>query len=163
MSIANAMLAEDAKIVSAYGPATPSTAVPDYVSFKNYNRCTIIIQGLNASTVTGSAVTLSQATAVAGTSAKAVPLATYWANLNTAATDTLVPTNATSNTFTTATTNSLATMYVIEVLASQLDTSNNFDCLTINLANAVNTTLSVTYVMCDSRFAAETPPTAIVD
>lgn len=163
MSIANSALAENAKTVVALSHTAPSGTTPAYVSMKNYGRCTIIIAGRNTTTVTGSAITLAQATAIAGTNEKALALSSYWANANTAASDALVNTAATSNTFTTSSTNSINFVYQIEVKASDLDTTNSFDCVRVATANTVNSTLTVVYILRDPRFADASPPTAVTD
>lgn len=160
---ANAKIAERCKVVTGFGPGTPSTTVADYVCLKNYGRCTILIQALNGSTVTGSAITLHQATAVANTGEKGLAFSTMHANVDTAASDTLVETAVTSNTFTTATTNTKGLLYVIDVPASALDVANNYDCLTVKAATGVNTTLSITYLLSEPKYAKATPPSAIVD
>ena len=112
----------------------------DYVSLKGYERATIVIAVDNATTVTGGAITLKQATSVAGTSEKALAFASYFANIDTGASDTLTETTATSNTFTTDTTDNKNLLYVIEVNAADLDVANGFDCLRVDsllMANAV--------------------------
>jgi hypothetical protein len=159
----NAKLAEQCKIVTGYGPGTPSTTVADYVCLKNYGKCTVIIQALNASTVTGSAITLHQATAVANTNEKALAFSTMHANIDVAATDTLVATTVTSNTFTTDTVNTKGSLYVIDIPASSLDVASDFDCLCVKAATGVNTTLSVTYILSEPKYAKATPPSAIID
>lgn len=135
------------KIVAAqiFAPATPSSAAPRYISLKGVQAVEIVISGVNtASGVTGSAVTLNQATAVAGTSAKALGFNYYYASTDQANSYALTNTNATSNTFTTLTTGSRQFVYRIPVDPASLDTANSFDCLSVGLANAVNTTISVT-------------------
>jgi hypothetical protein len=160
---ANAMLHEQAKIVTGFGPGVPSTSTSDFVSLKGYERCCVIIQALNGTTVTGSAITLNQAQDVANTAGKALAFSTQYANVDTGATDTQVETAVTSNTFTTNTTNSKGLMHIIDVKASDLDVANGFDCLAVKLATAVNSTISVTFVLYPARFAKATPLTAIVD
>ena len=68
----NAELHEQCKIVTGFTHLTPSSSTPDYVSLKGYNGCAIIIQALNVTTVTGSAITVKQATTVAAAGEKAV-------------------------------------------------------------------------------------------
>lgn len=159
----NAELADLAKIVSALGPVTPSTSTPDYVSMKGFDRMAVIIQVLNGSTVTGSAITLHQATAVAGTSEKALAFSKMKANTDTGAGDTLTATDVTSNTFTTNNTNAKGLLYVIDVKAQDLDVANGFDCVRLGTANAVNTTLSVTYIMYPARYGSPAAVAAITD
>ncbi len=163
MISSNAKLVEQAKVVWGFGPAVASTSQADFVSLKNYERCCIIIQSLNSTTVTGSAITLGQATSVANGSGKALGFSFQYANLDVAATDTFVETAVTSNTFTTTAVNSKTSLYAIEVKATDLDINNGFDCLTVNLATSANTTHSVTYILYPAKFAKATPPTAITD
>jgi hypothetical protein len=159
----NAALHEQAKIVWGMGPKAPSTTVPDYVCLKGYSRCCIIITGLNTTTVTGSAITLKQASAVANTGEKALAFDKGFANLDVTATDTLVETAVSSNTFTTAATNSINFMYVIDVLPEVLDVTNSFDCVRLGTGDATNAVLSATYILYPAKYAKATPPTAITD
>jgi hypothetical protein len=159
----NSALHEQAKIVWGMGPKVPSTTVPDYVSLKNYSRCCVIITGLNTTTVTGSAITLKQATAVANTGEKALAFDKVFANLDVTASDTLVETAVTSNTFTTAATNSINFMYVIDVTPEMLDVTNNFDCVRLGTGDATNATLSVTYILYPAKYSKATPPASITD
>lgn len=159
----NGRLVEQAKLVTGLSSVVPSTSTPDYVSLKNYDRCTIVIQVKNATTVTGSAITVKQATAVAGTAEKALAFTTMHANLDVAATDTLVETAVTSNTFTTLTTNSKEALYVIEVQASDLDKANGFDCIRAGTADATAATLTVLYILRGTKYMSATPPAAITN
>lgn len=159
----NAALHEQAKIVWGMGPKVPSTTVGDYVSLKGYSRCCIIITGLNTTTVTGSAITVKQAQAVANTGEKALAFDKVFANLDVTATDTLVETAVSSNTFTTDSTNSINFMYVIDILPETLDQANNFDCIRLGTGNATNATLTATYILYPAKYAKATPLSAILD
>ncbi len=135
----------------------------DYVSLKGYDRATIIILVDNATTVTGAAITLKQATAVAGTGEKALAFESMRANVDCAAADTLTDTAVTANTFTTDTTDNKNLMYVIEVKASDLDVTNGFDCIRVDsllMANAVGVVL---YALHGARYASPQAVSAIVD
>jgi hypothetical protein len=156
-------LHEQAKIVTGLAPITPSSSTPDYVSMKSYGKLTAIISVDNGPTVTGSAITLKQATAVAGTGEKALAFSKVWANTDVGAGDALTETAVSSDTFTTDTTDSKNLMYVLEVDASDLDLDNDFDCIRVGTADAANTFLSVTYILWDAKYAKSTPPSAIVD
>ncbi len=162
MFSANAKLPEQCKIVQGLGPITPSSSTPDYVSLKNYARMSVIIS-VDNSTVTGSAITLKQASAVAGTGEKALGFAKYYANTDTAAGDTLTLTTATSNTFTTDTTNAKNLLYVIDIEASDLDVDGGFDCVRAGTANAANTVLDVVYVLYPPRYSSPAGVAAITD
>lgn len=141
-------LVDKVKFVTACPPAalTSTAGDGDYISMKNFDHLTIVILVDNATTVTGGAVTLKQATAVAGTGEKALAFTKMWANVDTGASDTLVETTVSSNTFTTATTDNKNLMYVIEVEATDLDTANGFDCIRIDVASMANAVGSVLYM-----------------
>ncbi len=156
-------LVDSAKLVTGLDPVVPSSSTPDYVSLKHYQHFTAVILVKNATLVTGSAITLKQATAVAGTGEKALSFSTVWANTDTGASDTLVETAVTSDTFTTNATDSKNLMYVIEVDAAELDTSNGFDCIRVGTGNATAATVTVLYVLSGARYAQATPPAAITD
>ena len=135
----------------------------DYVSLKNFSRCTVVIAVDNATTVTGGAVTLKQATAVAGTDEKALAFAKMYANLDVAASDTLVETAVTSDTFTTLTTDNKNALYVIEINAADLDVANGFDCLRVDVLLMANAVGFVQYILHDGRHASPLAISAITD
>lgn len=135
----------------------------DYVSLKGYAGCSIVIAVDNATTVTGGAVTLKQATAVAGTSEKALAFSTYLANTDVGASDTLVETTATSNTFTTDTTDNKNQLYVIDVKAEDLDVANGFDCIRVDVASMANAIEGVFYILHGARYASPIAISAITD
>lgn len=159
----NGLLVEQTKIVTGLACVVPSTSTPDYVSLKGYHKMTVIITVKNATTVTGSAITLLQASDVAATGAKALAFTTMWGNIDTAATDTLVQTAVTSNTFTTDSTNSKDLQYVIEIDPTDLDMANDFDCVRAGTADATAATVNVTYILWPAKHMKATPQTAITD
>lgn len=159
----NAALHDLAKIVTGLAPITPSTSTPDYVSMKNFDRCSIIIMADNAATVTGSAITLHQATTVAAGGEKALAFSTVQRNVDTGAADALAEAAVSSNTFTTANTENKNLLYVIDVKAEDLDRAGGFDCIRAGTANAVNTVLSVLYVLYPARNASPKAVSAITD
>lgn len=103
-----------------------------YVSMKGYSRARITIVIADGTTVTGTAVTLKQATAVAGTNEKALAFTRMLANTDYAASKTMTETAVTSNTFTTQTTNSKDSVYFIDLKAEDLDLANGFDCFRVD-------------------------------
>lgn len=163
MSPNELLLVEGAKLVTGLAPILPSTSTSDIVSMKNYDRLAIIIIGDNATTVTGSAITLSQCTDVAAGGAKTLAFTKQWANIDTAASDTLVETAVVSNTFTTTAVNDKNYLHVIELKASDLDVAGGFDCVRVNAATGVATVLSIIFVLYNSRYKKATPPSAIID
>lgn len=157
----NALLSEQCKIVAGLCPITPSTSTPDYVSLKGYERVTAIVMVDNATTVTGSAITLKQATAVAGTSEKALSFSKAWRNIDIDAADTLSEFAVSSDTFTTDATNNKNLLYVMEVKAEDLDVNNGFDCFRVGTGNATAAVLSVLYILSGPKFG--TAASAITD
>lgn len=157
----NAGLSEQAKFVNGLLGVVPSTSSPAYVSLKNYERVTINILVKNATTVTGSAITLKQATAVAGTNEKALAFSKVKRNVDMGAGDTLTEVDVTSNTFTTDATNSKNLRYVIEVKAEDLDVNNGFDCIRVGTGDATAATVTVEYVLWGRKYS--TMPSAIAD
>lgn len=166
MMNSNVNLTEQAKVVVALGPRVPSSSTPDFVSLKGYNRCTVQIVQTKTTGVTGSAITITQATDVSNTSGKTLAFTEAFRALNTGAggnTDTLASFAVSSNTFTTDTTNSVTDLYVIELHEGMLDTANDFDCIRVNTGDAVNATIAVIYTLWPAKFGKNQPPSAIVD
>lgn len=136
----------------------------DYVSLKGYEGCLIKIFVDNATTVTGGAVTLKQATDVAATGGeKALSFAKMWANTDAAAGDTLTETAVTSDTFTTSTTDNKNLVYVVDVKASDLDVANGFDCLRVDVLLMANAVGAVVYELYGARYASTAAVSAITD
>lgn len=158
----NGLLNEQAKIVTMLASSGGGSGeVP--VSLKGYERATIILTALNVTTVTGSAITLKQSTVIALTDEKALAFTKMWANIDTGASDALVETAVTSNTFTTDATNSKALQYVMEVKAADLDIDNGFDVLRIDTTAATASTMSITVILWPAKDMKATPLSAIVD
>lgn len=154
-------LVDACKVVTGLAPITPSSSTPDYVNLENYNKVAVVIAVDNGSTVTGSDITLLQATDASGTGAKAVAFADYWANIDTAASDTLTLTTATSNTFTTDATNAKNLLYVIEIDVDDLDTDNGFVWFRAGTGNGANMVACVLYFLLGPRYQSPVAVTAI--
>ena len=134
-------------IVHAFKEAVPSSATPTYVSMKGYDHVGIWISFKNATGVTGSAITLNQATAVAGTGAKPLAFTTVFVVVDDSANVIPVQTPVTNNTFTTDATSSKNGWYMIEVDSSTLDVANSYDCLSVGIGNATAATVGAVYLM----------------
>jgi hypothetical protein len=120
-------------VVAAAGLLLTSTlGDTTYVSMKGYRRLQIIISIADGTTVTGTAVTLQQATAIAGTGEKPLAFTRMLANTNYAASKAMVETAVSNNTFTTQTTNSRDSVYIIDVDADDLDVAGGFDCVRVD-------------------------------
>lgn len=154
-------------VVTAVGLLLTSTlGDTDYVSMKGYSRAQIIIVIADGTTVTGTAVTLKQATDVAGTSEKALAFTRMLANTDYAASHAMTETAVTSNTFTTQTTNSKDSVYIIDVQASDLDTANGFDCFRVDCTGHAATAprgCAVIVNLYGKRYSGSTPVEAIAD
>ena len=148
-------------VVAAAGLLLTSTlGDTTYVSMKGYQRCQIIISIADGTTVTGSTITLKQATAVAGTDEKALAFTRMLANTDYGASKTMVETAVTSNTFTTQTTNSKDSLYIIDVDASDLDVANGFDCLRVDGTGHAATAsrgVVVLYNLYGARYSGASP------
>ena len=160
----NANVHEQCKTVLAIPPGADGGA-GDYVSLANYDRCAVILTVDNGTTVTAGAVTLKQATAVAGTGEKALAFSRMRANVDTGASDALVETAVTSNTFNTDGTNDKNQLYVIDVKATDLDIESGFDCMRVDVAAAINNAVvGAVYVLWPARHrTGGQGPSAIVD
>lgn len=137
---------------------TGAAAAARWVSLKNYQRMYIIIL-TGAWAAASAAVTLAQATAIAGTGSKALAFTKYYHDETTSGT--LVATTC-SSTFNLDTANS---MYVIDVDPGDLDHTNAFDCVTVAIASpgVAADFYGVAYILYQPRFADPTPPTALLD
>ncbi len=56
MIMSTAQFVEQAKIVQVLSNTTPSSTTPRRISMKGWERCTVVINALNATTVTGLAI-----------------------------------------------------------------------------------------------------------
>lgn len=111
--------------------ATPAAvATGDYVSLKDHERVTFIIQGASG------VVTVTQATAVAGTGEKAVAFDKFYNVADASASSKLVETAVSNNTFT-----GTGDLQVVEIDKSDLDIKNGFAA--VACAFATGTCLAV--------------------
>lgn len=161
----NAQITDVCKIVQALAPVTPSSSTPRRVSMKNFDRVTVQIQVKNATTVTGSAITLHQSQTVAGGGEKALAFTTARRNIDTAAAggDVLADFAVSSNTFTTDSTNSKDLIYFVDVKAEDLDRANGFDVLRVGTGNATAAVVSASYIMHKARYASPAALSVITD
>lgn len=154
---------EDIKPVLGLLATVPSSSTPDYVSMKGYSHLTALVLVKNATTVTGSAITLKQATAVAGTAEKALAFTKMQANEDLGASDVLTEVAVESNTFTTDDTNSKNLLYRIDIDADDLDADNGFDCVRVGTGDATAATVTVLYLLSGPRYNKGHSPAAITD
>lgn len=155
-------LPEACKVVGILKPATDAAGrTSRYVSLKNAHKAWIIVyvEQANAATI---ALSVLQATAVAGTGSKAITKTVpIWSNQDVAGGDTQTrETDAVS--FTTSV--ALKEKQVIfQIDPATLDQANGFDCIGISTgaSNVANLTSAV--VVVESRYPAANPATTATD
>lgn len=153
-------LIEKTHPVAAFKPQTGGSAITgDYISLQNAEHVTVLvhINQANAATV---ALTIEQATAVAGTSSKAITNAVPIYLIADAATSDVWAAQTAAVSYTTDATLK-EKLVAFEIPASSLDLANGFDCITVKAgaSNAANI-LSAVYIMSGERYQGKT---AIVD
>jgi len=152
-------MVNNVKIVANSDPAnyTGAANTPEYVSLKDYNHVTFIIH-CGAWAGGTAAVTVNEATAVAGTSAQALAFTKQWTNVTDTSTDTLVETTVTSNTFNLS---AAGAIHVIELDAEAL--SDGFDCVGVAVATpgSNNDYYSIDVILSDPRYGSY--PSAITN
>lgn len=155
------LMVQEQKLLWAVEPKnyTGAAATKKWASLKLYGHLTIVIQ-TGAWAGGTAAVTVEQATAVAGTGAKALSIAKVWHDEATSGT--LVEEVVASNTFNLDTANKI---YVIEIDASELDVANGFDCVSVAIASpgANADFYGVIYVLSEAAYQSATLPSALVD
>lgn len=156
----NANLTEWAKIIFALVNTVPGTTVPTRVSLKGYLRATVLIFVKNATTVTGSAITLKQSTTVTGTNEKAIAFTKAWRNLDLGVGQELAEFAVAANTFTTDNTNSKNLLYVMEVTPDMMDADGGFDVLGVGTGDATAATVTVQVILWPAK--AGGPPANMV-
>ena len=124
-------------------PAVVATG--DYVSLKEHERVTFVIIGASG------VVTVSQATAVAGTGAKAVSFDHFYNVADASVTGQLVKTAVASNTFT-----GTGSIQVVEIDKSDLDIENDFNA--VACAFATGTCLAILHDNKVGRVGAQSNP-----
>lgn len=148
----NANFVEQVATVFALAPIVPSTSTPTYICLKGYHRMVAQIFVKNATTVTGSAITVKQATAVAGTSEKAVAFTEAYRNIDVAAAWPIAKFTVAANTFTTDSTNSKNLFYSIEITPDMLDLAGGFDCVRIGTGDGTAATVAVAYQLWPAKY-----------
>lgn len=140
----NAALVEQAAIVSIvlpkdmHGSANPG----DWVSMKNYDKCTFIVHKGKGTDGQDPAFTLTQSAVVAGSNPKPLKLTTVWlkqgADLKAIGGFTRVDqadATAALGVYTNTDSAQAEGLYVIEVKAEDLDRDNGFDCVNLSWAD----------------------------
>lgn len=137
---------------------TGAAVAGDWMSMKDYARCTVLImQGAWAGGTP--AVTLKQATAVAGTGTKTLGFTKKVSKVGLTGA-VWVAADVTSDTFDLPATAN--TITAIEVSAESLDTDNGFDCFQVAIASpgANADLIAVAYILSGARYPSDVEETA---
>ena len=163
------LFAEEAQLAAGFVPVNMATGANDgdWVSMKHYRHLAIIL--FKGAGVAGEdpTITLEQATAVAGTSAKALAAITavyikQGADLFAIGTFTKV-TQVAAATYTNLTLAEEQAIIVIELNAEDLDVEGGFDCVRARVADVGNSSQigGLLYLLSGPRYAP--PLSAIID
>jgi hypothetical protein len=176
----NTDLMESIQIVSAFAPGTDinTDADGDWVSLKNYDGCLVVFHKAAGTAGDDPSIKLQQATAVAGTSAKALTFNHIYHKIGATAlsaigTFTKVELTSATDDLDLVSVNGAdlltdvgETLIVVNVRAPDLDVDNSFDCLQLQIEgdDIGNATLAAAYyVLYNCRYPGLVTPSAIVD
>ena len=164
-------LIDECQIVSGFVPVDMQTAANDgdVVCMKNYNRLTVIFFKGIGTAADDPVLTFTQATEVAYSTSKALATITeYWSKQGTQTgigTFTRTTQAAGSTVTLDATSAESEGLYIFEIVGSDLDEANSYDCVRVSVADVGgNPQLgAMLYLLSEPRFAAATMPSAIID
>lgn len=166
----NNLFVEEAQIVMAIVPVDSQSGANtgDYVSLKNYERCTVVV--IKAAGVAGDdpVITMTQAQDVAGTGVKELNFTRVDAKVGAQTgigTFTTV-TQAAGNTYTDTVSAEAQAIFVVEFKAEDLDVNNSFDCLKVAIpdtGSAGAQLLTAIYILRGPKFGGATSASAIID
>lgn len=163
----NALLVEQMQIVSAIVPVDLSAAANngDWVSLKNYARCSVVFFKAAGTAADDPVLTLRQATDVSGTSAKALNFTRVDSKVGaqTGIGTFTTTTQSAANTFTDTVSAEAQAVFVIDIKSEDLDVANAFDCVQFQVPDiGANAQLGCAlYLLWGSRY--NPPLSAIVD
>lgn len=164
-------LIDEIQIVPGFLPVDMSGGANDgdWVSLKNYDRCTIIFIADSGTAGDDPVLSLQQATDVSGTDAKDLEVidtvfVKQGASLAAIGAFTKETQTAAAS-YTDDTSAEVEKVWVVEVQAPELDVANDFDCLRARVADVGgNAQLgTLIYVLSHPRHAADPMPSAISD
>lgn len=164
----NQHLLEKLQIAAGFVPVdlAGAAAAGDWVSLKNYGRCAIVLIKAAGGAGEDPVLSLEQATDVAGTDAKALTFDRIDVKQGTLTGigEFTKLANADAD-YTDAASAEAQAIWVIDVLAEDLDIDNGFDCLRASLADVgvVAQLGAMLYLLHEPRYAGDPLPSAIVD
>lgn len=148
--------------IQSLAPATDAAGrTGKYVSLKNCLRAWILVE-VNQGDANTVLLAPKQATAVAGTGAKALAnVVPIWANADTANTaNASRATDAVNYTTSAATT---PKMVIFQIDPAQLDVANNFDCISLTTGASNVGNITSCQIIVEPRHKQATPPSVIAD
>ena len=176
----NTDLMENINIVTAFSPGTDvnTDASGDWVSLKNYDGCLVCFHKAVGTAGDDPAIKLQQATAVAGTGAKALNFNHIYhkiggTGLTAVGTFTKIELTTATDDLDLVSVNSVdlltdinETIVVVNVRASDLDVDGGFDCINLEIEGddfGSSCLASAWYILYNVRHSGSTPKSAIVD
>ncbi len=171
MDFVNHLFAEGAQVVPAIMPVDLNDGANpgDWVSLKEFGRCTIAVLANNGTAANDITVTVNQATDVSGTGSKALPferIATKQATALTAVGQYTEVEQTASETYTDGTNGEDELLYLIDITPDMLDSDNDFDCVQVSLNQAGAAKIGCAlYILTNPRHAGAPAdlPSAIAD
>lgn len=166
----NNLFVEEAQIVMAIVPVDSQSGANngDWVSLKNFERCTVVV--IKAAGVAGDdpVITLKQASDVSGTGAKALNFTRVDSKVGAQTGIGVFTTNtqAAGNTYTDLVSAEAQGIFAIEVKAEDLDVNNGFDCVQLSIpdtGSAGAQLLSAIYILRGGKFNPALGTSAIID
>jgi len=155
-------LPQDMKMVVAAAPQTTNAAVTgDYISLKNCSGRMWVLLSFTQAVAHATAITLEQATDVAGTGSTAITNAVpIWSNVDVAAGDTMTQRTAAVSYTLPATTKNMLVCFQVD--AGTLD--EGYDCITVKTAASSQASdfVSAVYLI-DNKYGGDSAPTFITD
>jgi hypothetical protein len=163
----NALFAEQVQVCAGFVPVDMSAAANngDWVSMKNFARCTIVLFKAAGTAGDDPVLTVRQATAVDGTGAKALNFTRVDSKVGTLTSvgTFTANTQAAANTYTDAVSAEAQGIFLIDIKSEDLDVANGFDCVQFQVPDiGANAQLGCAlYLLWGSRY--NPPVSAIVD
>ena len=139
----------------------------DWIDMSLYQHCTVIFAGDIGTAGDDPTLTLLQASDNAGTGSKALTFTRIWEKEGATAINAIgtftARTQAAANTYVSATGGENEQLIVLEIDSDQLDTANNFNHISMTIADvgAAGKLICVLAILSEPRFAQAATPTAI--
>jgi len=163
-------LTEECQVVSAIVPIDLAAGANngDWVSMKGYADLDIIVFADAGAAGEDPVLTVTQATAVAGTGSKALNFTRVDSKVGaqTGIGQFTKNTQAAGNTYTDAVSGEAENLFVIHIKAEDLDLANGFDCVQVSIPDTGATAGKIgcaLYILSGARYAGQFPASAIVD